>query len=411
MTDRIKSRTYYATGLGLLVLGIAFLVFQERFSNFLFALGGLLLLLQGILSLPHLWKNRRHFSFVRLLFRLIIGGILVSSPLLPTHLLAYGIAVYQLIMGVFLLIHARIGFANALQGRWISLIDASLHIFFAVAFWKNGQSFLPGLYSLVGIYLIFLSFSSFRDGMEYDWGKQLSNIRRKRISLPIIVTAVVPLMALEKVNQFLNPENSQAQFFGDKNQKPDLEIWVHTARRGFERMGHVDIALDGRIYSYGNHDVDSQRLFETVGDGVLMTMPVEQYKHSLIDDSWRAVFGYGLILTAHEKAAVKERLDKIMADAQPFAVTTEKQKDSYLNHMMTQYGANAYKFSSGKFKTYFVMTTNCVQLVDDVVAATGLDMLDNHGILTPGAYHAYLDKEFHNPNSRVVSQMVIGKQA
>lgn len=61
--------------------------------------------------------------------------------------------------------------------------------------------------------------------------------------------------------------------------------------------------------------------------------------------------------------------------------------------MMTQYGASAYKFSSGKFKTYFVMTTNCVQLVDDVVGATGLDILDNHGFLTPGAYHVYLDKE------------------
>lgn len=410
MMASVRPRADYATGLILLVLGLVFVVQQDSFTSLLFVLGGFTLLVQGLLSLPRVLEKRQGLPLMSLIFRLLISMMLMSSPLLPTQLLAYGIATYQLVMGLFLLIHASIGFANNLSGRWLSLIDSAFHLFLALAFWKNGQSFLPSLYSLLGIYLIFLSLSSFRDGMEYDWGKKRSNIRRKRIGLPIILTAIIPAIALEKVNRFLNPDGGQVQFFGDQTRPADLEIWVHTARRGFERLGHVDIALDGQIYSYGNHDVGSHRLFETIGDGVLMTMPVEQYKQSLIDDSWRAVFGYGIALTSKEKAMVKERLDNIMRDAQPFALTTEQQQNSYLGYMMVKYGAQAFKFRKGKFKTYFVMTTNCVQLVDDVVGATGLDIVDNHGILTPGAYQVYLDREWRNPKGRVVSQMVIGKQ-
>lgn len=410
MGEKLKAQTFYLIGLVLLILGIAFLVLQNRFSNLIFAVGGVVLLAQSFLSLGSLIIKREKIPLVRLTFRAIIGILLVSSPFLPTGMLAYGIALYQLLVGIFLLIHSWIGFRNGLQGRWMSLLDAVLHILFAVAFFGNEQSFLPSLYSLLGLYLLFLGVSSFRDGLEYDWGKQLSSIRRKRISLPIFVTAIIPMVALDKINRFLNPDASQAQFFGDRSRQPDLEIWVHTARQGFERMGHVDLALDGVTYCFGNYDVDSGSLFGAIGDGVLMTLPVEQYKKSLLADAWRAVFGYGLVLSPDEKASVQARLDQIMKEALPFSLKTAQQKQSYLGQMVQKYGAQTYKFRRGKYKTYFVMTTNCVQLVDDVVAGTGLDILDNHGILTPGAYHAYLDKEFHKPKSRVVSQMVIGKQ-
>lgn len=410
MRERYESWTYYVVGFALAILGIFFLYLQEKFSNFLFALGGVFLLIQTVLSTIHLLKSKEKIILFRLLFRLVIGLLLVTSPWLSTALFANLIAIYQMMVGIFLLIHSWIAFSNRLSGRWVSLVDGSLHILFGISVLGNEETFLPSLYSLVGLYLIFLGLSSFRDGLEFDWGKQMTKFRRKRINLPIIVTALVPMFALDKVNQYLNPDTSQSFFLGDKERPVDLEIWVHTARKGFERMGHVDFALDGKIYSYGNHDVESHRLFEAIGDGILMTMPVENYKQSLMADSWRAVFGYGLVLSAEEKGAVQARLDKILSDARDFPLKTEKQKHSYLGGMIKKYGAQAYKFQTGRYKTYFVMTTNCVQLVDDVVAGTGMDILDNHGILTPGAYQTYLEKEFRNPNSRVVSQMVIGKQ-
>lgn len=272
------------------------------------------------------------------------------------------------------------------------------------------QDYLPTLYWFLGLYLLFLGLTNLRDSLEFDLGKVSLKARRKRIGLPIILTGFIPVSALNKVNSYLNKDQSQALFLGDKTQKPDLEIWVHTARRGFEMMGHVDFVFEGISYSYGNHDVDSTKLFEAVGDGVLMTMPAENYQASIRADDWRAVFGYGLVLTPEEKAKVKANLTQLLAEAQPFALNSDKQKASYLGGMVAHYGARAYKFGRGTFKTYFVMTTNCVQLVDRVVADAGLDIVTNSGILTPGAYQAYLDKEFANPHSRVVSKMVLGRQ-
>lgn len=134
-----------------------------------------------------------------------------------------------------------------------------------------------------------------------------------------------------------------------------------------------------------------------------------------IDDGYVRQFQvtlYSLIKNSSSRDVQVHVLQKtqLLAEAQPFALKSDKQKASYLGGMVAQYGARAYKFERGTFKIYFVMTTNCVQLVDRVVANAGLDIVTNSGILTPGAYQAYLDKEFANPHSRVVSKMVLGRQ-
>ncbi|WP_228025833.1 hypothetical protein [Streptococcus ruminantium] len=249
-----------------------------------------------------------------------------------------------------------------------------------------------------------------RDGLEFQFGKAGMNKRRKRVGLPIILTGFIPLSALNAINAYLNKNRSGSLTFGDNNQQVDLEIWIHTARRGFEMMGHVDVMFDGISYSYGNFDMSSAKLFGAVGDGVLMTISAENYRQSIIADDWRAVFGYGLVLTPEEKAAVAANLTHLLEEVQPFYLDTEDEENSYLAGMIMRYGAKTYKFTGGHFKTYFVMTTNCVQLVDTIVADAGLDILATHGILTPGAYQAYLDKEFDNPNSRVVTKTVLGRQ-
>ncbi|MGT2755799.1 hypothetical protein [Streptococcus ovuberis] len=409
-TKKWTSRIYYMTGLVLMGLGLGFLHFQTRFSMVIFQMAGLLILGQGVLAGLRLLGQKASWSLGRLLLHLGIGLLFLSTPLLPAGLLGLAIGLYQGILGTFLLIHSGLAFANGLPGRYLALIDGLVHVVFAGLVLFYAQDYLPTLYWFLGLYLLFLGLTNLRDGVEFDLGKVSLKVRRKRIGLPIILTGFIPVSALNKVNSYLNKERSQALFLGDKTQAPDLEIWIHTARRGFEMMGHVDLVFDGISYSYGNHDVDSTKLFEAVGDGVLMTMPAENYQASLKADDWRAVFGYGLVLTPEEKAKVKANLTQLLSEAQPFALKSDKQKASYLGGMVAHYGARAYKFRQGTFKTYFVMTTNCVQLVDRVVADAGLDIVTNSGILTPGAYQAYLDKEFANPHSRVVSKMVLGRQ-
>lgn len=410
MTKRRDAKAYYLTGLGLVGFGLGFILWQEQFSALLFALVGLVMIGQTLLTVKSNLTAKGLVALLQIVLNLLIGTLFLTAPILPTQFLAIIIAVYQLLLGVILLIHARLLFREQLSGRYSSLLIALVHLLVAGLILSYRHFFLSSLYTIIGWYLMFLGGNSWRDGLEFDFRKTVPTARRQRLGLPIFLTALIPAAALNQVNSYLTKGQSQSQYFGDLSQPVDLEIWIHTARRGFERMGHVDIAFEGQIYSYGNHDVDSTRLFEAVGDGVLMTLPVNQYKASLKADSWRAVFGYGLVLTADEKRAVQANLDKLLKQALPFSLKTAKQESSYLGRMMNTYGAKAYKFSSGKYKTYFVMTTNCVQLIDDIVGSTGLDILDSHGILTPGAYQAYLEREYQNPNSRVVSQMILGQQ-
>ena len=69
-------------------------------------------------------------------------------------------------------------------------------------------------------------------------------------------------------------------------------------------------------------------------------------------------------------------------------------------------GAKFYKFYRSSYKTYFIFFTNCVKIVDDVIGATGSDLLKINGALTPGTYYDYLDREFKRQNSNVITKEI-----
>lgn len=67
-------------------------------------------------------------------------------------------------------------------------------------------------------------------------------------------------------------------------------------------------------------------------------------------------------------------------------------------------GANIYKLSSGPFKKYFALSTNCVQLADTITGSAGLDALSVKGVITPGNYYALLNNMFERKNTIVISR-------
>lgn len=56
-----------------------------------------------------------------------------------------------------------------------------------------------------------------------------------------------------------------------------------------------------------------------------------------------------------------------------------------------------YKFANGKFKTYFVFSTNCVLLADELLHCKELDLIPIGGIVTPGTYLEFLNTEYLRP--------------
>ena len=60
-------------------------------------------------------------------------------------------------------------------------------------------------------------------------------------------------------------------------------------------------------------------------------------------------------------------------------------------------------------KTYFVLGTNCGTLVDKILRSSGIDVLNPNGIITPGTYYDFLEREYMKKGSRVVSKKIYNK--
>ena len=222
-------------------------------------------LLMGYFSLSAVWhlltrwfqeKSRRENIFVTLA-KLSIAVILFDSVILQgiaLYVLVVAIGSYQLFTGLISLITWLIYKNNHIHPRLNYLFDA---------LWMMGF----GLYSispfhdatnfeliLLGFYLIMLGASSLRDGLFFEKGRSNPKLKRRiRMTLPIFVTALIPISTLRRWNETLATHQTEENevHLERKNEKSiDLEIFIHTSESSFFlAMGHVDICYQGRVIS------------------------------------------------------------------------------------------------------------------------------------------------------------------
>ena len=69
-----------------------------------------------------------------------------------------------------------------------------------------------------------------------------------------------------------------------------------------------------------------------------------------------------------------------------------------------------YRFTKGKYKTFFVLRTNCATCVDNIFNAIGTKIINLEGIISPGTYYSYLEKEYHKKNSKIISKTLYTKE-
>ena len=198
-----------------------------------------------------------------------------------------------------------------------------------------------------------------------------------------------------------------------------MEVFVHTSANGFNRMGHVDLYYNGKVISYGNYDKSSERFFTMIGDGVVFTTNRDKYIPFCIEHSKKTIFAFGLKLTDKQKQNIDDAINKIFDNLHEWespyqeALTKSKTKrikenkyQDYASKLYQATTAKFYKFKSGKYKKYFVLGINCCSLADNIIGKSGIDLLKMYGIITPGAYYEYLNREFQKKNSMVVSRKI-----
>mgnify|MGYP005770581783 FL=1 len=154
-----------------------------------------------------------------------------------------------------------------------------------------------------------------------------------------------------------------------------------------------------------------------MGDGVLFTIDKkEKYVDFCNNYAGKTLFCFGLRLTEEQRVRVDRKMDEIFSylyewdppvvQAVKRGETDLEQYKEYASRLYRVTGAKFYKFTKSSFKTYFVFTTNCVKLADEVIGSSGTDVLGINGLVTPGTYYDYLNREYTLKNGIVISREV-----
>ena len=356
------------------------------------------------------------------LVKLLVLGYLLGSNLatdVPIYILALVIGVYQIFHASINLVTYVLYRKNKIRPRFRLLLDGLVLVFL------GGTSLLSSTGNSVfqlfvlGAYFFLYGLSNIRDGFLFEKEIGKNHLKRRvRMSLPIVLAALIPARTLAKINKFMqeNADEREDIHLGmvKSGKTAELEIFVHTAETSlFSAIGHVDICYQGRVISYGNYDPSSETLFGMVGDGVLYFCDRDKYIDLCKRESQKTLFGYGIDLTPEMEKAVQKKLAELKQLTIPWEPSADKimtgdgkEDYTYAYKIRHETDGELYKFIKSKFKSYFVLSTNCVLLADTIVGQAGTDILSPKGFIAPGTYQAYLDREFEKPNSIVVSKHV-----
>ena len=356
------------------------------------------------------------------LVKLLVLGYLLGSNFatdVPIYILALVIGVYQIFHATINLVTYVLYRKNKIRPRFRLLLDGLVLVFL------GGTSLLSSTGNSVfqlfvlGAYFFLYGLSNIRDGFLFEEEIGKNHLKRRiRISLPIVLAALIPARTLAKINKFMqeNADEREDIHLGmvKSGKTAELEIFVHTAETSlFSAIGHVDICYQGRVISYGNYDPSSETLFGMVGDGVLYFCDRDKYIDLCKRESQKTLFGYGIYLTPEMEKAVQKKLAELKQLTIPWEPSADKimtgdgkEDYTYAYKIRHETDGELYKFIKSKFKSYFVLSTNCVLLADTIVGQAGTDILSPKGFIAPGTYQAYLDREFEKPNSIVVSKHV-----
>ncbi len=357
-------------------------------------------------------QNKKNISFSSCLFHFTICLILSVLPNFSLGIIPFIFATYLITIGVTQLIMFLLSIRNKTSLNFKCLFLGLIYFVIAIPILLSPVTRIDTFLICLSIYMILLGISYIYNSIVDIIPIRTKNKikRRIRITLPKIIEAIIPYSVMKEINKSLEIKNTYNYTRYKKEQTPDINILIHTSTRGFNRMGHIDIYFNNLVLSYGNYDEGSRFCGEFFGDGVIFTTNKKnEYINFCIDNSKKTIFDFGVVLTNKQKEKVKEKINKLLLNTYSWNHRLDKKYNngkSYAAKLYKRTQANFYKAKKGKYKTYFVIGTNCCFLADDIIGAVGMDILSINGIITPGTYYDYLNRLFNQKNSNVISKEI-----
>lgn len=426
-------------GLTIIGAGVLLLNIGAQMMSFLCYIGGIVVVLHAALCVASVIGKRKALSsdaakslLASSFINLSVGVAVVLLPLFDLVPLYMIFTLYILINAIIKLIDYFIDKQDNVSGRlkqfflFVFFFTFAVLMIFVPEMGKRGFLTVSGIYCIIyGAFMLWdFIFQCFPENVQQKFKTKLS------LPMPVLITTLLPFVNLRsrRMANTLDPEKAKAEmkpFYPvgkEADYIPDMEVLIHVSSKGYGIMGHCDIAFEGKVYSYGSYDLESTSLFGTIGDGIFIVCPKKDYIRFYVTATPREIYGYGFKLTEEQKQAVRNEISTIREMTYPWKTPLEKlyEKDcSIKGEAVCDWGskkwncthADFYKFKSGKLKTYFVVTSNCVMLADKIVKKACKDINVNgpSGVMTPGEYYDYLEHLLVMVGSPVFCRMVYNK--
>lgn len=432
---KIKYNDVYSMTLSGVVyfgLGILFLTKKEVV---IFAVKNILNLLVILFAVTAIFqligftpiRKKRLTSITRLfgfLINLMMASIIFFNPKLVVSIFPILFGMYAFLGGIIrLLIYVQYK-KNNVDRRYFIAIESIILMFLGIIIIIHPLASILPISNLIGIFFILYGITFIIDALLDGISAETKNSfkRRIRINLPVFMVALVPHKILMKINKALETEKlSEEEFVISKENKEfDLEVLIHVAEKGVAAFGHVDIWFEGRVMTYGTYDEETYKLAGIISDGVLIELyDKDKYVKFSQEYLGKTLFGYGLKLNESQKKRVRDKIEDIHNNLYEWKPKSKKDEENgvipkvphqdYASIVYENLPGKFYKFMKGPFKTYFALNTNCVLLADTIVGQAGIDLLKIQGLISPGAYFDFFNREFSRKNSFVISRTIYYK--
>ena len=425
LNTRLNAVWLLLQALGFWALGILLILKSQLLVEWVTLSVQLLLILLFLLSAG------RFFSSVRKKQRaLILGNLLralISAALVAVLWIFHSRfwVLFPLLMGLYSLLisftHGLTFFQYAkerLPDNLVNFISALVHFVFGIIFIISMFSQNSPSFTVVGIYFLLYGATVFMDFLS-DVIPSRKKARLKlhlRLALPAFLTTFLPLRAYTSIQRYLN-KNGDTDLNASREgaAEPNVEVLIHVSGDPIGQFGHMDLCVEGKLITYGLYDESKRTLFNTKGPGVLVEhTEKDNYIQFLHRSAGTIVFGFGLCLSPEELGRLSHKLTELHSRAYEWicdAALADQGKipqgefTDYGSRIYRATGAKFYKFRKGSFKHYFALGVNCVKMADTLLMASGADTVVS-GIVSPGTYFAYLNREFMRTGGRVVRRTV-----
>lgn len=376
---------------------------------------GILKIINLIFNFKKAEKKVQQLTDIIMWIVMLIFGIM--NPTLLYRLVPKFIGCWILLHAIVKLIVIYIKIKDHLTIHIYRIFFLFIDLFVSSFLIKNPLQHQKLIGFCIGFYFLFYGLNRFLDLLKecIPSTKKDSIEHHIQLAIPPFLSALLPPHLIKTLLDKDKEDLIKEEFDEIKDDiSIDLEVLIHLAPSGPAMLGHTDLIFHDYVISYGCYDPHERRLFGTLGDGVVLVAQKDTYIYNCLKNENKILIGFGIHLNEEQKRLVEEQIKQLTMRFVPFYSDEELKRkglpyegpcDDYISRVTrTSPTSHFYKIKEGKLKTFFVLSTNCVYFMSSILHVLGFNLIDVSGIISPGAYYDFMNKQFKSNKGFVISR-------